>query len=741
MDYQIKEVGGKRYLVVECREGGIEESPTCRARVIEALKEVDADRIIVSEAYEREYDEKQTKMLKEVADLASKLEAMGIWGYSYLVDEGGDEYAAERHHRMVRIARDLLISDPIRAYFVLLETIAREKEKIRDPEYARVTKTYLKTLVALRNSFEELEMIKKVKKYVASLGKLPDTREIYRTLFEAQIRPSFVGAKVIFEEETELELLDHYTVGDAEVRIYSHPERVENLYFVSPPEYFLPPDQYFILVKTKEVVAGYRPEKTLISTLHRSRRYFERMYEVTIRDLARKYKIKMSADDVEALARIVARYTVGYGILEILLNDRRLTDIYLDAPLGMRPIYVVHGEYGQCQTNIMFTEEEARSLVTKLRAMSGRPFDETHPVLDYNLPDLNARVAVIGKPLSPDGTAFAFRLHKATPWTLPQFLDVKMLNDLAAGFLSFFVDTQTTILVTGSRGAGKTSLLSSLMLEIPHNLRILVQEDTLELPVEAMKRIGFNIQRLKTRSPIGPAEATTEMAPEDALRTALRLGDSVLIVGEVRSKEARVLYEAMRVGAIGNVVMGTIHGESAYSVWDRVVNDLGVPTTSFKATDLVVVAAPIRFHGSLKRHRRVIQITEIKKHWKSDPLEEGGLLDLMLYDARTDSLSLLEDNVKDSDLFYKISRLTGMSADDIWDEIRLRARTKRYLVDLKNRLNIPDLLEAENTVRAHSKLLLLEEKSREEYGSVNREEVWEKWKEWVDKVLVPSVRK
>jgi archaeal flagellar protein FlaI len=43
----------------------------------------------------------------------------------------------------------------------------------------------------------------------------------------------------------------------------------------------------------------------------------------------------------------------------------------------------------------------------------------------------------------------------------------------------------------------------------------------------------------------------------------------------------------MRVGAAGNVVIGTIHADSAYSVWDRVVNDLGVPTTSFKATDLL----------------------------------------------------------------------------------------------------------------------------------------------------------
>jgi type IV secretory pathway ATPase VirB11/archaellum biosynthesis ATPase len=33
-------------------------------------------------------------------------------------------------------------------------------------------------------------------------------------------------------------------------------------------------------------------------------------------------------------------------------------------------------------------------------------------------------------------------------------------------------------------------------------------------------------------------------------------------LGEVRSVEAKALYEAMRVGALANVVAGTIHGAS-----------------------------------------------------------------------------------------------------------------------------------------------------------------------------------
>ncbi|HDJ96795.1 MAG TPA: hypothetical protein ENG45_01845, partial [Candidatus Aenigmarchaeota archaeon] len=57
----------------------------------------------------------------------------------------------------------------------------------------------------------------------------------------------------------------------------------------------------------------------------------------------------------------------------------------------------------------------------------------------------------------------------------------------------------------------------------------------------------------------------------------------------LHNTEALALFEAMRVGALANVVAGTIHGESAFGVYDRVVPDLGVPPTSFKAIDLITI--------------------------------------------------------------------------------------------------------------------------------------------------------
>ena len=264
--------------------------------------------------------------------------------------------------------------------------------------------------------------------------------------------------------------------------------------------------------------------------------------------------------------------------------------------------------------------------------------DESNPVLDTELytPFGRARVTVITRTLSPEGLGFALRRHRDRPWTFPLFIKHKFFNPLFAGLMSFIIDGGRSVLVAGGRGSGKTSLLNAMMLEIMRKYRIIVLEDTLELSVPLMRTLGYNIERLKSRSIITRIE--TELPAEEALRTALRLGDSVLIIGEVRSAEALALFEAMRIGAMAHLVAGTIHGESPYGVYDRVVHDLGVKPTSFKAVDLIVISNILTTPDGLRRFRRVIEVTEVRKKWKEDPLDEGGFIPLMQYSAKEDSL-------------------------------------------------------------------------------------------------------
>ena len=165
--------------------------------------------------------------------------------------------------------------------------------------------------------------------------------------------------------------------------------------------------------------------------------------------------------------------------------------------------------------------------------------------------------------------------------------------------------------MAGTRGAGKTTLLSALLWELPASTRVVTIEDTPELPVAELRDHGRDVQALHTDAggTMGSTSAVgagRSVSPARALRSALRLGDGALVVGEVRGEEAGALYEAMRVGAHGHAVLGTIHGDSAAAVRERVVSDLGVPASSFAATDMVVTC--VRDGDA----RRVAAIEEVR---------------------------------------------------------------------------------------------------------------------------------
>jgi type IV secretory pathway ATPase VirB11/archaellum biosynthesis ATPase len=416
--------------------------------------------------------------------------------------------------------------------------------------------------------------------------------------------------------------------------------------------------------------------------------------------------------------------------------DTRLQDIVLNPPIAQNPIFVRHEKYDECSTNIIPSYEDADSWAAKLRLQSGRPLDEANPVLDTDLSfgNARARVAAITQPLSPYGLGYAIRRHRDEPWTLPLFISRKMLNSFAAGLLSFMIDGNRTLLVAGTRSSGKTSLLGSLMLEIMSKFRIIVVEDTLELPADALRKLGYDILRMKVRSAL--VSGTTEVEASEGIRTSLRLGDSALIVGEVRSSEARALYEAMRVGALANVVAGTIHGDSPYGVFDRVVNDLNVPATSFKATDLILISNPVKTPDGLHSIKRVMSLTEVRKHWQKDPAEEAGFVDLLRYNVEKDDLEPTDELINGESVIIKnlAGSVKGWAGnwDAVYDNILLRGKIKQEIVDISNKLARPELMEAKFNMFSHSAFHRISDEIREEVGIPLSDRVFPEWKKWLN---------
>ena len=303
------------------------------------------------------------------------------------------------------------------------------------------------------------------------------------------------------------------------------------------------------------------------------------------------------------------------------------------------------------------------------------------------------------------------------------------MNPLCAGLLSFLIDNNATILIAGTRSSGKTSLLGSFLIELMRKLRIVTVEDTFELPQEALRKLGYNVESLRVASAL--SSPGTEVDAATGIRSTLRLGDSALIVGEVRSKEALALFEAMRVGAAANVVAGTIHAASPYGVFDRVVNDIGVPRTSFKAIDIIVITNPVI--SGLKKYKRILRITEVRKEWEDDPLREGAFVDLMVYNSQTDQLEITDELRNGNSLILKemaarVKEFAG-NWDAVWENIQLRADAKQAIVDISLEENDPALLEADFVVKANDLFHLIADEVTEKTGKIDAERILFLYKE------------
>ncbi len=712
----------------------IEDSDVVMGTVVDKLL---AERrvigIVLAETREYEYDKDQTIMLVEIADAIREiLVDKKIVSVKNIGVGRCNRYVPQWYNWLRDLVMVQLRKDPIGAYLALTREIRHLKTIAERGEDADCYVYYIENaLFPVQEVLEKTRLIDLAKPFL--VGYHIGDRTLYRRFFNPSIRPNFMYTKYLSQPPPG-ETVARYKIGDSDVEIFKVSGKVRPVYHITPPEFKLKEEEYILLDAARRILEERRPKELEIQEQDKMRELFLGLSQDLLRDVSEQMGLTANGVQIDKLAEILTRYTAGLGIIELLLADENIQDVFINSPLGSVPIFINHQEFEECETNLVPTKTDGDRWATRFKLLSGRPLDEANPVLDTEIvvPGGVARVAAINPRLSPEGLAFALRRFRFRPWTFPLFLNEKYFDPMFGGLLWFLASHGRTILIAGSRGAGKTSFLASLMLQILPYYRILTVEDTLEIPVEALRNLGYNIERLKSRSVITKVE--TELSADDAIRTALRLGDSVLVLGEVRSTEARALFEAMRIGAVSNVVAGTVHGESAYGVFDRIVNDLGVPPTSFKAADLIVIANKLKTSDGLHTFRRITEVTEVRKQWKSDPQDEGGFMNLMEYSAAEDRLKPTDTLLNgESFILNQVAlRVPGWAGrwDRIWDNIQLRAKILQTIVDIAKQTGKKQLLEAETTVKMNQMFHSISDRIRTEIGFVDSERVFNDWLEW-----------
>lgn len=736
---------------VGCVHRSSVEDAECRERIIDKLIGVPVNIIVLDRGfYKKEYGPDETSMLRDVAGSSENIK---LWKGNFWEKCG--ECGKDKENT-VKDLKKFIKRDPVGAYLRAEETVNKtalqKHEKL--PECRDCHRLFVENINHVKETLGQTKLVREAfdKKLLETIdvdfrtkeGEIIDIeRDAYKFLFTPVIVPFFSSSRLISKPPAGAEILSEYDIENSKVKIYSIPGTGEELYFIIPPEYRIKYElkKLEILKGAHDKLLEEAPRIIESQDEKNAGEHFKILCKNEIINSAAEKRVLLPSNEINEMVDMLVRCMMGIDVVEIMLKDPNLQDVYINSPVEKNPVYVKHYKYDDCRTNVYLTDSATKNMVSKFRLKSGRAFSEISPIMDMELPEFGVRANITGPPISPDGYAFAFRRRSESLWTLIRFVENKMISPLAAGLLNFMVNEESTMLMCGDRGSGKTSMLTGIIASMPIKSRILTIEDTFEIPVsELQKEVNLRIQRMKVKPPTSGHDSF-EMSAEDAMRSVLRMGDSAIIMGEVRGHEAKVLYEAMNIGGSGNCVLGTIHGKTARNLFERVVFSLGVPEQSFKATDLVVLATRIRPHGGREKLRRVIEISEVGKKWvNTDP--EKIFRPLMKYDPVKDELEMQDtmENPEKSEVITVIAERWGTTQKNILEEIKCRGRIFKAVVDKYNELkekniDLKELLGIKTMMNINNSFTAI----KEETENFAYSEIYNKWADWfkeyTDKLL------
>ena len=302
----------------------------------------------------------------------------------------------------------------------------------------------------------------------------------------------------------------------------------------------------------------------------------------------------------------IIRDFIGLNEIEPLIKDPYIEDLGVS---GLNtPVYIVHRRFGSLETNIIYKDlDYLNNFVIKLSERCGRYVSYAKPLLDGTLPDGSRVQATLAKDVTTKGPTFSIRKFRRNPFSPVDMLDLGTASSEMLAYLWFLIEHSASAIVCGGVSTGKTTFLNTLCMFIPPEEKIVSIEDVREINIPhenwipATARVGFGIPEVT-------GKRYGEVTLFDLLKESFRMKPDYTIVGEVRGKEAYVMFQGM---ASGNPSLGTIHAGSVEDMIKRLQTPpIELSPSLIEALDLVIVMVNAKEKG--KSARRVKEVVEIQ---------------------------------------------------------------------------------------------------------------------------------
>lgn len=318
-------------------------------------------------------------------------------------------------------------------------------------------------------------------------------------------------------------------------------------------------------------------------------------------------------DEQNQRLEVKLRREFGEQLLH-LLADERTEDIVLNPDCSLWTKR--RGESFACVGSL--APQQALTAMNTIAAARGTYLNFQNPILETELPLDGSRFEGLTAPVvrSP---VFAIRLRPKLIYTLADYERDGILtdavdprnarrrrDDFAAGvrglkhaeIIRAAVRARKNILVVGSTGSGKTTLVNAILdvfaQETPND-RVISIEDTTELQCAVKNFVDLR--------------AVGSVTMLDCLRACMRLKPHRIVVGEVRGAEAHTLLKAWNTGHPGGAA--TIHANDALSGLIRLESLVAEATTApqqsliAEAVDVVIF---VDEESSLRAGRKVREV-------------------------------------------------------------------------------------------------------------------------------------
>jgi flagellar protein FlaI len=368
---------------------------------------------------------------------------------------------------------------------------------------------------------------------------------------------------------------------------------------------------------------------------------------------------------LEKVKYYLKRDILGFGIIDPLFHDPFIEDITCGGP--KKPIFVYHRNYEGLGTNISFRDEEALdSFVMKMVHRAGKHISAAHPIVDASLPGNHRLAALYKKEVTTMGSSFTIRKFREDPITIVDLINSDALDVDMAAYLWLMLDNKKSIMVIGSTGGGKTTILNAITGLINPSFKLFTVEDVAEINIPHV-----NWFSLVSRASFG-LESQGEIGLFDLLKSGMRHRPDYILVGEIRGEEAYVLFQAVATGHGG---IATMHADDSEAAVRRLQQKpMDIPPAYVPLMNCIVTVKRVRLKtesasSSVMMGRRVTEVTELLSH--------NSINSVFAWDPAYDGYL---DNLAKSRHLQRIALDTGVDMGDIAEDLARRKSVLTWML-------------------------------------------------------------